>query len=376
MQVRLVRKYGFADCDDDAGYADMTMSFARQPVLVLVTALVAGALWALAGAAAGVRAQEAGGELNLYSSRHYQTDQALYDDFTRQTGIRINRLEGKGDALIERIRSEGANSPADVLVTVDAGRLWRADQAGLFQPVRSAVLEARIPSYLRHPEGHWFGYSTRARMIFYNKELADPAGLARYEDLADPRWRGQICIRSSSNIYNLSLMASLIAHHGVAEAERWAEGVVANFARPPQGGDTDQLRAVAAGECAVGVANGYYFARLMLSDRPGDAAVVEKVAAVFPNQADRGTHVNVSGAGVLRNAPNRDNAIRFLEYLASDQAQRYFANGNNEYPVVQGLLDNPALAELGDFRTDTLNVSVYGENQPEAQRVYDRAGWQ
>ena len=353
----------------------MTMSFARQPMLVLATVLVAAALWALAGAAGGVRAQEAGGELNLYSSRHYQTDQALYDDFTQQTGIRINRLEGKGDALIERIRSEGANSPADVLLTVDAGRLWRADQAGLFQPVRSTVLEARIPSYLRHPAGHWFGYSTRARVIFYNKDLADPSDLARYEDLADPRWRGQVCIRSSSNIYNLSLMASLIAHHGVAEAERWAKGMVANFARPPQGGDTDQLRAVAAGECAVGVANSYYYARLMRSDRSADAAVVDKVAAVFPNQGDRGTHVNISGAGVLRNAPNRDNAIRFLEYLASDQAQRYFANGNNEYPVVKGLLDNPALATLGDFRTDTLNVSVYGENQPEAQRVYDRAGW-
>jgi iron(III) transport system substrate-binding protein len=314
-------------------------------------------------------------ELNLYSSRHYQTDEALYETFTRQTGITINRIEGKEDELIERIRNEGRNSPADILITVDAGRLWRADQAGLFQPVRTPTLESRIPANLRHPDGHWFGFSQRARVIIYNKANVDPAFLRRYEDLADPRWKGLVCIRSGSNIYNLSLMSALIAELGEPAAEAWAKGVVANFARPPQGGDTDQIKAVAAGECGVGLVNTYYVMRLLRSAKPEERAVAEKVGVVFPNQADRGTHVNISGAGVLKNAPNRDAAIRFLEYLAGDEAQRYFADGNNEYPAVSGITINEALVSLGTFKVDPITVAVYGENQPRAQMVFDRAGW-
>lgn len=314
-------------------------------------------------------------EVNIYSSRHYQSDEALYDAFTAGTGIKINRIEGSDDALIERIRSEGANSPADVLITVDAGRLWRAEQAGLLQPVMSDTLDARIPANLRDPDGKWFGFSQRARVIVYNKETVDPAALSRYEDLADPRWKGRVCIRSGSNIYNLSLMAAMIEAVGDAQAEQWAKGVVANFARPPQGGDTDQIKAVAAGECDVAVANTYYFVRLMRSDDPADRAVVEKLGVIFPNQDDRGTHVNISGAGVAHHAPNQAAAVRFLEYLAGDEAQGYFAAGNNEYPVVEGVETNEALVALGRFKIDPINVAVYGENQAQAQRIFDQVGW-
>ncbi len=323
----------------------------------------------------GAPAQGAAQELNIYSSRHYQTDEALYNGFTEQTGIRVNRIEGKGDALIERIKSEGANSPADVLITVDAGRLWRADQAGLFQPVRSKLLEERIPPNLRHPKGHWFGFSSRARLILYNKTAVKPGEIKRYEDLADPKWRGRICIRSGANIYNQSLLGSLIAALGEAGAETWAGSVVANFARDPKGGDTDQIRSVAAGECDVGVANSYYYVRLASSKKAKDREVADAVGLVFPNQADRGTHINVSGAGVLEHAPHRDAAVRFLEYLAGAQAQSYFADGNNEYPVVGSVAPNSALQALGAFKTDLVNVAVYGKNQPAAQRIFDRVGW-
>ncbi len=346
------------------------MGIARTMAMSLAVAGV------LAGAAlAGVSPAQAE-ELNIYSSRHYQTDEALYDGFTKETGITINRLEGKGDQLIERIKNEGVNSPADILITVDAGRLWRAEQAGLFQPVTSDVLDARIPANLRHPDGLWYGMSTRARLIYYNKDEVGEGEIQSYEDLADPRWQGRICIRSSSNIYNQSLLGSLIAAHGEDQAEAWAKGVVGNFARSPQGGDTDQIRAVAAGQCGVSVGNSYYFVRLMKSDKPEDQAVVEKIGVVFPNQDSRGTHVNVSGAGVLKNAPHPDAALKFLEYLASQKAQDYFADGNNEYPAVNGVPADSALESLGSFKADELNVSVLGRNQPEAQRIFDRAGWQ
>ncbi len=314
--------------------------------------------------------------LNLYSSRHYQTDEALYADFTRQSGIRINRIEAPEDVLIERLRSEGAASPADVLVTVDAGRLWRAQQAGLFQGVRSAQLEARIPAHLRHPEGLWFGFSTRARVIVYNRDAARPGSIRSYQDLADPKWKGKVCMRSSSSVYNLSLMSALIAHHGEHKAEDWARRVVANFARAPKGGDTDQIRSVAAGECALTLANTYYYVRLMKSQKAEERATVERTGVAWPDQDGFGTHLNVSGAGVLRHAPHRDAAIRFLEYLASDGAQRYFADGNNEYPAAgSARSDNTELAALGRFRPDTLNVGELGRHQPAAQKVYDRAGW-
>jgi iron(III) transport system substrate-binding protein len=313
--------------------------------------------------------------LNLYSSRHYQTDEALYDGFTKQTGIRIHRIEAGEDALIERIRQEGARSPADVIMTVDAGRLWRAEQAGLLQPTRSRLLEERIPAALRHPDGMWFAFSVRARPIFYAKGKVDPASLRDYEDLADPRFRGKVCIRSGAAMYNLSLMSSMIAAVGVEKAEQWARGVVANMARDPKGGDTDQLKAVGAGECQLAVANTYYYVRLAKSAQPDEKATAAKVGVVFPNQGNRGTHVNISGAGVAKNAPHREAAVQFLEYLASPEAQAYFANGNNEYPVNGPPRDNRELAALGEFRKDSLNVATLGRNQAEAQRVFDRAGW-
>jgi iron(III) transport system substrate-binding protein len=314
--------------------------------------------------------------LNLYSSRHYQTDEALYAGFTRQTGIKINRIEAGEDALIERIKNEGARSPADVLITVDAGRLWRAQEQGLFQPVKSAVLESRIPASFREPGGQWFGFSMRARVIAYAKARVKADEVPTYESLAEPKWKERICVRSSTNIYNLSLMGALIEQLGEARAEAWAKAVRANMARDPKGGDTDPLKAVAAGECDVAISNHYYYARLARSDKAEDRAVAEKVGIVFPNQGGRGAHVNVSGAGVLKHAPHRDAAVKFLEYLASDEAQRYFADGNTAWPVVPGVkVNNPALADLGFFKYDPLNVAALGRNQPASQKLYDRVAW-
>jgi iron(III) transport system substrate-binding protein len=273
------------------------------------------------------------------------------------------------------MKQEGTRSPADVLMTVDAGRLWRAEQAGLFQPMKSKLLEERIPAALRHPDGLWYGFSMRARPIFYAKGRVDPRMLTDYESLADPRLKGKVCIRSSSNVYNLSLMSSIIAAHGPEKAEAWARGVVANMARSPKGGDTDQLTAAAAGECDVAVANTYYYVRMLKSSKPEEKAAAGKLGVVFPNQDGRGAHVNISGAGIARHAPHREAAVKFLEYLASPEAQAYFADGNNEYPVVATRQGNRELAALGDFRKDTVNVSLFGRNQGAAQQVYDRAGW-
>ncbi|HYR35887.1 MAG TPA: Fe(3+) ABC transporter substrate-binding protein [Burkholderiales bacterium] len=314
--------------------------------------------------------------VNVYSSRHYKTDEALYESFTKATGIKVNRIEGGEDALIERVRNEGPRSPADVLITVDAGRLWRAEQLGLFQPVKSKTLEARIPENLRDPAGNWFGFSMRARVIAYNKGRVKPGEIETYEQLADPKWKGRVCMRSSTNVYNLSLMGALIDHLGEAKAETWAKGVRANLAQEPRGGDTDQLMAVAAGQCDVTVSNQYYYARLARSEKPEEKQAAERLGIVLPNQQTWGTHVNISGAGVLKNAPHRDAAVKFLEHLASDDAQRYFADGNNEWPVVAKLpIDNPVLAGFGDFKRDRLNVAVLGRNQPAAQKIYDRVGW-
>ncbi len=336
--------------------------------------LFASALAALCLTSITTAAQEK--VLNLYSSRHYNTDEALYANFTRQTGIRINRIEAPEDALLERLRNEGAASPADVLITVDAGRLWRAEQMGLFQPVKSAALDARIPAPLRQPDGLWFGFSTRARIIIYSKDEVKAGEIKNYEVLADPKWKSKVCMRSSANMYNLSLMSSLIDHLGEPKAEAWARGVVANFARDPKGGDTDQIKAVAAGECALSIVNTYYYVRMMKAVKPDERAAIERVGLVWPNQDTRGAHVNISGAGVLKTSRNRDSAVKFLEYLAGDDAQRYFANGNNEFTVVRSVaVDNRELTSLGKFKADELNVSVFGRNQPAAQKVYDRAGW-
>jgi iron(III) transport system substrate-binding protein len=336
----------------------------------LAAALVA-VLAALPLAAAG---QET--VLNLYTARHYSTDEALYANFTKQTGIKINRIEGGEDALFERIKAEGANSPADVFITVDIGRIWRADQAEVFAPVKSAVLEKRIPAAYRDPQDKWFGFSARARLIAYDKTMVKPGEIARYEDLADPRWKGKVCTRSSSHPYNLSLIASMVSHLGEAKAKAWVDGVKANLARDPKGGDTDQLRSVAAGECAIAIGNHYYYVRLMRSSKPDDRKVAERVGIVWPNQGDRGVHMNISGGGMLKHAPHKAAAVKFLEYLASDEAQAYFANGNNEWPAVPGVkLANPALESLGTFKTDALNVADLGRNQATAQKLADQAGW-
>lgn len=341
-----------------------------RPLLASLSALAVAV-----GFAAPALAQEQ--VVNLYTSRHYQTDEALYENFTEKTGIEVNRIEGNADGLMERMRHEGANSPADVFMTVDAGRLWQAETAGLLQPVESDLLEERIPAHLRHPEGKWFGFSTRARVIFVNKEEVKPGAITRYEDLADPRWKGKVCIRSSTNIYNLSLLGALIEQHGEQKAEEWAKGVVANFARKPQGGDTDQLKAAAAGECAIAVANHYYYVRLLKSDDAEDRAIAEKLRVVWPNQDGSGVHVNISGAGVAAHAPHKAAAVKFLEYLASDEAQNYFANGNNEFPAVPMESGNPALQRIAPdgFKINPINVAAYGRNQKLAQMIYDRAGW-
>lgn len=313
--------------------------------------------------------------LNLYSSRHYQSDEALYAGFTRKTGITINRIEGTEDALLERLKNEGANSPADVLITVDVARLWRAQQMNLFQPVKSAVLDESIPAHLREPGGHWFGFSKRARVILYNKRLVNPDQVRTYQDLAGPHMKGKVCTRSLSHVYNLSLMAALIDHLGQEKAQQWARGLKANLARDPKGGDTDQIRSVAAGECQVALGNTYYYVRLAASKKEQDRDVAMQVGVIFPDQKSFGTHINVSGAGVMRNSPHRQNAVRFLEYLASPEAQAYFANGNNEWPAVPGIkLDNPALARLGTFKEDQLNVGKLGQNQPLAQKIFNIVG--
>ncbi len=341
----------------------------KHAQVLLATAMTMIALGPLAPALA----QEQ--QLNLYSSRHYQTDEALYSNFTRQTGIKINRIEGTEDALLERLKNEGRNSPADVLLTVDVARLWRAQQMSLLQPVRSAALDQRIPAHLREPGGHWFGFSKRARVIVYNKRLVDPATVQNYEDLAAPGMKGKVCTRSFGHVYNLSLMSALIDHLGDEKAQQWARGVKANLARDPKGGDTDQILSVAAEECQVALSNTYYYVRLANSKKADERAAAEKVGVIFPDQKSYGTHVNISGGGVLQHAPNRANAIRFLEYLASDEAQSYFANGNNEWPAVPTVrLQNPALARLGTFKEDQLNVGQLGRNQPLAQKAFNIVG--
>ena len=326
---------------------------------------------AFALAASGAVAQE----VNLYSSRHYDTDVALYDTFTEQTGIVVNLIEGDADQLLERIKAEGRNSPADVLITVDAGRLWRADQAGILQPVSSPVLEQAIPAELRHPEGKWFGFSQRVRGIVYAKDRVDPSEITSYEDLADPKWQGRVCIRSSTNVYNQSLVASMIEADGIEATEAWAKGLVDNLARPPQGGDTDQIEAVAAGECDVAVVNHYYFVRLLESEAAEERAIGDKVGILFPNQDGRGAHANISGAGVVATAPNKDNAVKFLEYLTTPQAQAYFAQGNYEFPVVEGVKLDPVLEQWGAIKTDAINAAKLGENNPDAVKLMDRVGW-
>ncbi len=315
------------------------------------------------------------GELNLYSSRHYDTDERLYTDFEEMTGITINRIEGNADELISRMQAEGPNSPADILLTVDTSRLERAKDAGVLQSIESDVLETRIPSYIQDDENQWYGFSQRARIIFYDKtEVADPP--MTYQDLADPKYAGQVCIRSGTNVYSQTILAALIEHMGEEAAKDWAAGVVANFARAPQGGDTDQLRGIVSGECNIAMSNTYYFARSLRRDVDGLSDSTDMIGWIFPNQEDIGAHMNLSGGGVAAHAPNKDNAIKFLEYLASDQAQRYFSAGNDEYPGVPGVALSPSVAELGLFKPDDVNLSKVAKNVPTAQRIFNEVGWE
>lgn len=310
------------------------------------------------------------GQVNIYSARHYNTDEQLYKSFTEKTGIKVNLIEGKDDELIERIKSEGANSPADILITVDGGRLWRAEQAGVFAPVNSEVLNQKIPANLRSPNNLWFAFSKRARVIMYNKDKVNPTDISTYEDLADPKWKGKLIMRSSSNIYNQSLVAGMIEEKGEEATAKWIKGLVANLARPPQSNDTGNIEDVAAGIGDITLANTYYLARY--EDEP---EIFDKIGVIFPNQKDRGTHVNVGGAGMLKNAPDKENAIAFLEYLASSEAQKFFAVENNEYPVVEDTPLKEVVKSFGEFKDDTTNVAAYGKNNADAVKIMDQSGW-
>ncbi len=316
------------------------------------------------------------GELNLYSSRHYDTDERLYSDFEDATGITINRIEGNADELVARMVAEGDNSPADILLTVDTSRLERAKDSGVLQSVDSDILEARIPENLQDSENMWFGFSQRARIIFYDTaDVAEPP--QSYLDLADPKYAGQVCHRSSTNVYSQTLLSAVIENHGEEAAKDWAAGVVSNFARAPQGGDTDQLRGLVSGECDISISNTYYFARAIRTDVDGLSEEQRaNIGWVFPAQDAEGAHINLSGGGVASHAPNRENAVRFLEYLASDQAQQYFSAGNDEYPAVEGVELSPSVAALGSFKGDTVNLSNVAKNLPAAQRIFNEVGWE
>ena len=309
--------------------------------------------------------------LHIYSSRHYNTDEALYENFTKQTGIKIQRIDGKGDALIARLQQEGDKSPADLLITVDSGRLWRAEEAGLFEPIKSKKLNKAIPANLRHDNGQWYGFSKRARILVYNNDKIEKGALTSYQDLADPKYKGRVCIRSSSNIYNLSLMASMIAMNGEEKAKNWAQGVLNNLARKPQGGDTDQIKAVAANLCDIALVNSYYFYRLQRSNKQEDQNVVANLMTVFPNQKTDGTHINISGAGVLKHSDNKEAAVQFLEYLVTSEAQKYFADGNNEFPVVKKTEVNDLVKKDLGFKEQKINVQEFGKNQQKAKMIFD-----
>ncbi|MFA5626505.1 MAG: Fe(3+) ABC transporter substrate-binding protein [Thiohalomonadaceae bacterium] len=317
----------------------------------------------------------AAGEVNLYSARQEVLIRPLLDRFSAETGVKVNLVSAKADALLQRLKSEGRNSPADVLLTVDAGNLHAAKAAGVLQPISSQVLEEIIPAFLRDPDGHWFSLSLRARTIMYVKDKVSPDELSSYEALADEKWRGRICIRSSEHVYNQSLLASMIATLGEQATEEWARKFVDNFARKPQGGDRDQIKAAAAGMCDIAIANTYYLAQMMTSQKSYEKEAAAKLAVFWPNQADRGTHVNVSGVGITAAAPHRENALRLLEFLLGEEAQHWYADANQEYPVRKGVSLSAVLQSFGEFRADELNLARLGENNAAAVRLLDRVGW-
>ena len=320
--------------------------------------------------------QEEDLEINVYTHRHYESDQQLFKDFEALTGIKVNIVNASADELIQKLELEGAQSPADVLITVDAGRLHRARTKDLLQPVSSEILTENVPSHLRDDQGYWYGLSYRARVIAYAKDRIDPEQLSDYESLTDPSWKGKILIRSSGNIYNQSLLASIIAAQGEQKAKAWAEGMVANMARAPKGNDRDQVKAVAAGLGDLAIANTYYIGLLLNSDNQEEVKAGESVGIFFPNQGDRGTHINVSGIGVTKHAPNKENAIKFMEFLSGPEAQKVFAQGNYEYPVKPGIEWADLLQSWGTFKTDSLNLSVLGANNKQAVMIFDQVGWQ
>jgi iron(III) transport system substrate-binding protein len=317
-------------------------------------------------------------EINLYSSRHYNTDMKLYSDFEKQTGIKVNLIEGKGQELLQRIKSEGRNSPADIFLTADVGNIWQAQQAGIFTPVKSSILTQRIPANLRDTlKNEWFGLSTRVRVIIYNKAKVNPSQLSTYEELANPKWRGKLIMRTSTNIYNQALTAWMLGTRGAAKTEQWTKGVVANFARAPQGGDKDQIEAVAAGIADLTTANTYYVGDYSSSTDPKKKEIFNKIGVFYPNQGNgqSGAFTNISGGGVLKTAPNRAGAIKFLEYLTSPAAQNYFARGNFEFPVVKGAQVDPLLKSFGAFRPATTSLTSVGPNLANAIKIMDRSGW-
>lgn len=316
----------------------------------------------------------AASEVNIYSYRKEHLIRPLLDAFTQETAIEVNMVSGKADALLERLKSEGANSPADILLTVDVGRLVRAKDAGVLQAVSSPTLSELVPAQYRDPEGYWYGVSVRSRVIYYALDRVKPSELTTYEDLASPKWKGRVCIRSSGNVYNQSLLASLVAHHGHDQAMAWAKGMVANFARKPQGGDRDQIKAVAAGECDVAVGNTYYYARMQTAkDDQREAAA--KVGIFFPNQEGRGAHVNISGIAVTKSAKNKDNAVKLIEFLASDSAQKIYAEVVHEYPVRDDIPWSGTVSKWGKFKADDLSLAKFASHQGEALRIFDQAGW-
>lgn len=343
----------------------MLSRFKRTALLALVC-LVSGGLAAPALAS---------GEVNIYSARKEDLIKPLLDDFSKQTGIAINLVTDKEETLLQRLQSEGTNTPADLLLTTDAGRLAAAQKAGVLQAVKSEALTAKIPAAYRDPNGYWYGLSVRARPIIYARDRVKPADLTTYEALAEPKWKGKICVRSSDSIYNQSLVAGMISHNGEARTEAWAKGLVANFARTPKGGDRDQIKAVAAGECDVALANTYYLGGMVNSQDSAEQQAAAKVAVFWPDATTTGVHVNISGAGVTAHARNRDNAIKLLEFMASDAAQRWYAEANNEYPVNPAIPPSATLKAWGEFKADTLNVAQLGELNAAAVRLMDRAGW-
>ena len=328
----------------------------------------------LLGLLAGFSASAA--ELNVYSHRHYDSDAVLFDRFTKETGIKVNVVKGSADQLIQRLISEGKNSPADVLLTVDAGRLHRAKEAGILQPVQSKKLRQNVPASMSDPQGHWYGMTVRARVLVYSKERVKPSELTTYEDLAKPSWRGRIAVRSSSNIYNQSLLASIIAANGPDKALSWAKAVRKNMVRAPRGSDRDQARAVAAGLADVAIMNTYYLGILANSEVVADREVAKKVSVFFPNQKGRGAHVNVSGGGVTSSSKNKKEAIQFLEFLTSPKSQNTFGEQSYEYPVKIEANRSELLESWGSFKADKVNLSILGSKNSEAVKIFDRAGWE